>query len=554
MKKLISGIILSLALISCSNPGNDVNIENVGSSGEDANNYAVNSYEAINSPRDMSITPAISYSDLFLDSAVVENYIQNEKLSDTVAKAVRNFYNVRNYQYAWFSTNGLLEQARGFWSLYGQEETKESSANNKLGKKMDTLVTSDTVFISTTDTSFTNIELGLTEKFINYTRTNKDEPMARVINMQQFIPVRKWNAMELADTILNRNDSVLMRGVNDQYYLLKNQLRLYHQIAKSRGWDSIKPINKKISKGSSSPGIALIKKRLRLTQQLPGNDTSLIYNDSLELAIKSIQEQHGLKTDGIISDSLVKILNAPVEQRMEQILMNMNRAAWSPARKDSNRIQVNIPSFMLYVYEGVKKVFDMQVVVGKQGTNTTMFTGSLNQIVFSPHWNLPKSIVKDEIMPAMKKDPNYLKKKNMEIVKQNDSIPTIRQLPGPDNSLGKVKFLFPNSYDIYFHDTPKKELFNRQVRAYSHGCIRLADAAKLAEYLLRNNPGWSADKIQQAMNSNKEQYVKLEKPVPVVISYYTTWVDENGRLNFRNDIYGHDKKTTLKLFKRGVNF
>jgi murein L,D-transpeptidase YcbB/YkuD len=151
-------------------------------------------------------------------------------------------------------------------------------------------------------------------------------------------------------------------------------------------------------------------------------------------------------------------------------------------------------------------------------------------------------------MPALKKDPNYLKKKNMEIVKQQGDVPQIRQLPGNDNSLGKVKFLFPNSFDIYFHDTPAKGLFNQANRAYSHGCIRLEDAQKMAQYLLRNQSEWTPEKIQEAMNSNKEQYVKLQKPVPVVINYFTAWADENGQMHFRNDIYKHDEKTARRMF------
>ena len=206
---------------------------------------------------------------------------------------------------------------------------------------------------------------------------------------------------------------------------------------------------------------------------------------------------------------------------------------------------------MLHVYEQGKKAFDMEVVVGKEGSNTTMFAGNLNQIVFSPAWKIPASIVQDEILPAMKKDPNYLKKHNMEIVKQNNNLPEIRQLPGPQNSLGKVKFLFPNSFDIYLHDTPHKGLFGINKRAFSHGCIRLADAEKMAQYVLRNDPEWTPEKIKTAMNSGKEQYVKVKNPVPVVITYFTAWVDESGQLHFREDIYGHDQQAAHKLFVIG---
>ena len=286
-----------------------------------------------------------------------------------------------------------------------------------------------------------------------------------------------------------------------------------------------------------------------LTGDLGGADTSAIFNDSLETAIKSYQQRNGFTPTGIINDSVIKALNVPVNDRIEQILANMNRMLWLPANIPDNHITVNIPEFMLRVYEGNTKVFDMNVITGKQGSNTMMFYGDLNQIVFSPYWNLPVSIVKNEIMPAMKKNPGYLKEKNMEIVgRGNDSIPKIRQLPGPGNSLGKVKFLFPNSYDIYFHDTNAKELFNKKNRALSHGCIRLQDPEKMAKYLLRYDASWTPEKINAAMNNTKEQYVKVSKPLPVIITYFTAWADENGMLNFRDDVYGKDKEVRGKMF------
>src|SRR5687768_10107884 len=214
---------------------------------------------------------------------------------------------------------------------------------------------------------------------------------------------------------------------------------------------------------------------------------------------------------------------------------------WMPAVQYDNYISVNIPDFMLTVFENKARAFDMPVAVGKEGTNTTMFSGEMNQVVFSPYWNIPASIVRNEILPKMKSDPNYLKSRNMEIVgKKNDSLPSIRQLPGKENSLGKVKFLFPNRYDIYLHDTNSKDIFKKDKRDVSHGCIRLSDAEKLANYLLRGNSAWTPEKVKAAMNAQKEQYVKLNATMPVTITYYTTWVDENGQLNFRDDVYAND--------------
>jgi L,D-transpeptidase YcbB len=226
----------------------------------------------------------------------------------------------------------------------------------------------------------------------------------------------------------------------------------------------------------------------------------------------------------------------------------MDRMRWLPQKPQGVLITVNIPEFVLHVTNGKNKVFDMNVVVGKEGNTTMMFNGDLNQVVFSPYWNVPPSIVRKEILPAMERNSNYIQAKNMEITGNEGDLPVIRQKPGPGNALGKVKFLFPNSFNIYFHDTPEKSLFEKDKRAYSHGCIRLADPVKMANWLLENNPEWTPEKINEAMNSGNEKYVKLKKAVPVIITYYTAWVDETGRLNFRDDIYQHDEVLMQKMF------
>ncbi|MER3471937.1 MAG: hypothetical protein C4330_11615 [Chitinophagaceae bacterium] len=248
---------------------------------------------------------------------------------------------------------------------------------------------------------------------------------------------------------------------------------------------------------------------------------------------------------------LIKDLNVSAMTRLQQILMNMERMRWMTIEPTGNLIVVNIPEFVLHVYEGNKKAFDMNVVVGKEGHNTTIFNGDLNQVVFSPYWNVSPSIVRKEILPKL--SDGYLASQHMEQVGTEDGLPKIRQVPGPWNSLGRVKFLFPNSFNIYFHDTNAKSLFSKDKRAYSHGCIRLSEPEKMAEYLLRSQPEWTPDKIQAAMNSGKEQTVRLKKPVPVIITYYTSWVDDNGRLNFRDDIYGHDSTLARKMFVPGTS-
>jgi len=356
----------------------------------------------------------------------------------------------------------------------------------------------------------------------------------------------------LADSLITKKhkDDKYFEDVNPLYRGLKEQLSQYYTVAKNGGWPVIPEMKTLPKKGASAPEIALLKKRLQLTADLAGNDTSSVFNDTLENAIRDFQSRHGITASGKLDKQTMEELNVPAKVRVQQLLMNMDRMRWVAVQPRGNLIVVNIPEFVLHVYEGTTKVFDIDIVVGKEGTNTMMFNGDLNQVVFSPYWNVPPSIVAKEILPAMEKNPNYLAKENMETTGNDDGLPVIRQRPGPGNALGKVKFLFPNSFNIYFHDTPAKSLFEKDKRAYSHGCIRLREPEKLANYVLRNQPEWTPEKISEAMNSGDEKYVKVKDPIPVVITYYTAWVDDNGRLNFRDDIYGHDASLAEKMFNK----
>lgn len=517
--------------------------------GSNRDSTQINNADSLNSEmiRDESINEANAYSDLFLDSNAIEGFIQKENLSGEEASMMRNFYAVRNNQYAWFATDGPTEQARGLWSLYASEtDTASKNVDRSLKEKMDTLLQRDSVVVTKTDSSFTQTELALTRQLIRYASSNTNGAINRN-TFYYLVPVKKQDAMQLADSILYKQKDSAQYAGNRAYMMMKQQLAVYYNLAKNGGWDSL-TVNQKLKKGSKSPAVATLKKRLSATNDYMSTDTSALFSDSLETAVKEFQSRNGLLANGIVNDSMIRILNVPVQERLQQIIVNMNRMLWMQPMNDSSRVHVNIPSQVLYVWDSSKKVIEMPVIVGKEGMGTVMFNGDINQVVFNPYWNVPPSIVKSEILPAMKTDPSYLKKHNMEIVKQDDSLPVIRQLPGKENSLGKVKFLFPNTFDIYLHDTPDKSLFAKKDRALSHGCIRVADAPALVQYLLRDQPEWSQDKIKKEMNSGKEQTVSIKNPEPVYITYYTAWVDENGHMNFRDDIYGHDKDARQKMF------
>ena len=502
------------------------------------------------SKRDYSITKNNAYNDLFLDSVDVVKYIADNKIPDSISPRIISFYNTRNYEYAWFSSDGLSEQAMGFSSLLNFIGDI-SFRQKKLWKKMDDLMADTNLKVSESNKSILSTELLLTEKLIEYSRANFQKGYVKRKELERFIPFKKQELIALADSLLNKKhkDDKYFSDINQAYKLLSDQLRKYVGIAKSGGWPTIGEINKKDFKlNKSSSQVLSMKKILMATSDIPVKDTSDIYDETLKNGIKSFQKRFGFTPDGKLNDKLIEQMNVPVIDRIKQILINMNRMRWLPQEPEGRLIEINIPAFILHVYNGKNTVFSMPVVVGKDGHNTTLFSDLMTTIVFSPYWNVPPSIVKKEIVPGMDSDQNYLDEHNMEITGEENGLPVVRQKPGLDNSLGKVKFLFPNSFNIYLHDTPAKELFNKDIRAYSHGCIRVADAEKMANYLLKDNNKWAPEKINEAMNSGKEQYVKLNDPVPVFITYYTAWVDQNRVLNFRDDIYGHDKEVTEKMF------
>jgi murein L,D-transpeptidase YcbB/YkuD len=593
MRKIVIGIAAVAMLSSCQQVAGWFGRNNSA----DSTTLTSENAHAAKLMRDESITKENAYSDLFLDSATLENYIQKQNITGDKADRMRNFYLVRNNQFAWFTSGGLTEQARGLWSLYASEDKKDKKEPAaRIEERMDSLMTNDSLFFSTKDTSFrlgkatsspnkihssaakkdtssvaakqtaattdsssvTTIpffsasdttlmqtELALTEQFVQLASEGKG--LITADNFYWLVPRKKMDAMQLADSLLNKQKDSAMWQNNAQYTALKSSLQPYYSAAKNGGWQPI-PSAAGLQKGRKSPAVVLLKKRLAATGDYPVSDTSNIFSDSLVTAVKSVQEQYGLTPTGRVTDSLINELNVPAQERMQQILVNMNRVLWMPQKDDSVEIRVNIPSLELIVYRDTTNVMSMPVVVGKEGAGTIAFRDQITQVVFSPYWNIPQSIVQREIKPAMKKNPNYLQKKHMEIVKQDDSLPQIRQLPGKDNALGRVKFLFPNSFDIYLHDTPDKNEFAQQNRALSHGCIRVAQPDSLAHFVLRNQPEWTPEKIAEAMNSGKEQKVDVKKPVPVVITYYTAWMGKDGKMNFRKDVYGYDQKTAARMF------
>ena len=341
-------------------------------------------------------------------------------------------------------------------------------------------------------------------------------------------------------------------------------LQTYLELAKEYDGQPLPAVRKTIAPGDSYPGVPQLIRFLRLVGDLPADanvpEDETIYRGPLVDAVKSFQSRHGRDSDGRIGAQTLADLNVPLRQRVRQMQLTLERWRWMPDAYQKAPIVVNIPEFRLRAYdEKFKIALTMNVVVGKAYDHSTpVFEEKMAYVVFRPYWNVPYSIAKAEYFSRIARDPDYLAKKGFEVVNSRQEVVTsgtvtsdvlaqlragklfIRQAPGPKNSLGLVKFIFPNDYSVYMHDTPAQEFFSKSRRDFSHGCIRLGKPADLAVWVLRDNPGWNMDRVRAAMNGSATQQVNLAHRIPVLIVYGTVIVTEDGTVHFYDDIYGHD--------------
>ena len=341
-------------------------------------------------------------------------------------------------------------------------------------------------------------------------------------------------------------------------------LQTYLELAKEYDGQPLPAVRKTIAPGDSYPGVPQLIRFLRLVGDLPADanvpEDETIYRGPLVDAVKSFQSRHGRDSDGRIGAQTLADLNVPLRQRVRQMQLTLERWRWMPDAYQKAPIVVNIPEFRLRAYdEKFKIALTMNVVVGKAYDHSTpVFEEKMAYVVFRPYWNVPYSIAKAEYLSRIARDPDYLSKKGFEVVNSRQEVVTsgtvtsdvfeqlragklfIRQAPGPKNSLGLVKFIFPNDYSVYMHDTPAQEFFSKSRRDFSHGCIRLGKPADLAVWVLRDNPGWNMDRVRAAMNGGATQQVNLAHRIPVLIVYGTVIVTEDGTVHFYDDIYGHD--------------
>jgi L,D-transpeptidase YcbB len=346
------------------------------------------------------------------------------------------------------------------------------------------------------------------------------------------------------------------------------------ELARTDDGEKLPLVTKPIEPGRTYQGTPRLTRLLRLLGDLPASadvpaDTQT-YDGQLVEAVKHFQIRHGLDADGRLGPATINQLNVPLQDRVLQLQLTLERWRWLPDEFSAPPIFVNIPDFRLRALdENNKVVLDMRVVVGKSmRTQTPVFTRDMTYVVLRPYWNVPPSILRGEIIPAIQRNRNYIAEKNYEVTTLSGEVVTsgpisdevlaqlqagklaVRQKPGPTNALGLVKLIFPNEHNVYLHSTPSQNLFSRSRRDFSHGCIRVEQPAELAAWVLRNNPGWTVEKVQEGMQSGKDNVtVSLVKPVPVFIVYGTALAYENGDVHFSEDIYGFDVKLAAVLAK-----
>lgn len=393
--------------------------------------------------------------------------------------------------------------------------------------------------------------------------------------------------MSLQTTSLFANDPVeatqysTLASVN--FWQLNKAITLYQNAAQQE-WPII-PDNPYLLKiGTRSNTVLLLRERLKLTGDLDPMDDigGKRFDYQLSNAVKNFQARHGLKADGSVGNGTRIELNIPPETRAKQIAINMQRWADLASQLGDRFIIVNIPDFHMYLYDHNQKMLSLRAIVGKPDLQTPEITSKVTRIVFNPYWNIPNTIAKKDIAPKMLEDPHYASRMHIKVLtsEQEDASEIspwrvnwsaasygnfnyhLRQEPGADNALGLVKFEFQNSHDVYMHDTSAKDLFNTDNRDYSHGCIRLENPFSLAEYLLKDDQRWNEERIQQIIEAGHTKYVKVPQPIPIFIVYITAWVDDEGRVNFRDDLYqmdsdnpvvGQNKPETLPDVNENVN-
>jgi murein L,D-transpeptidase YcbB/YkuD len=502
----------------------------------------------------------------------LKTFIRGERIYSAVL--VRGFYKGRNYQPAW-SQGGYLMQAdtliRAIEEAYGDGLTPDyyhlgliKSLVDRAEKKLIDPIHMADLDILLTD-AFLTLCCHLSGGCVN--------PVT--IESEWFAKRRDVDVSSVLEQALKKKQvrEALMglRPEQGFYARLRQALAQYRELSTKGEWPQV-TAGPSLKKNLGSDRVVELRKRLAASGDLEANEAKRgnYFDEKLEQAVIFFQKRHGLEADGIVGPITLKALNVPLKQRIRQMELNMERLRWILGNLEQRSIVVNIADFKLHVVENGKSILSMKVVVGKPYQSTPIFTAKMTYLVINPSWNVPESIARKEILEKIKNDSHYLAKQNIKVLRGQgphaeeldpetidwteiaaDSLAyRFVQEPGPLNPLGRIKFMFPNQFNVYLHDTPSKRLFSENVRTFSHGCTRIEKPFELAAYVLQNAPGWTQEKLLAAIEKGNEQKILIPNPLNVHFLYLTAWVDEWGALQFRSDIYGRDKRLDEALRKK----
>ncbi|HXJ87313.1 MAG TPA: L,D-transpeptidase family protein [Candidatus Binatia bacterium] len=496
------------------------------------------------------------------------------------SKHVNKFYEFNGYALWWTRAQEPTPQAQQFITLLEHPEQKGLSPEDYDGPRWrERLSKLKPLTQQSTELDAAQFDLALTVcamRYISDLHIGKVNPK-RVAFFIDDEPKKLDLPEFLKDHVVNVPDlSAALAHVEPPYPVYHRTIQAlqnYIEFAKEDDGEQLPPVKKAIAPGQPYSGTPRLARLLRLLGDLPSeakvSPDSTIYDGALVGAVRNFQHRFGREPGGLIDAQTVADLNVPLSRRVRQMQLMLERLRWLPSSYQEAPIVVNIPEFRLRGYDKTFNVgVTMKVVVGKAlGHDTPVFTDTMQYVVFRPYWEVPPSITRAELIPHIVRDPDYLAQKDFEVVDHHENVVSagrassevidglragtlsIRQRPGPKNSLGLAKFVFPNSYNVYMHDTPATEFFARSRRDFSHGCVRLENPAELAAWVLRDNPGWNPDRIRAAMNGSTTQQVRLAHPIPVLIAYGTVIVLEDGLVHFYDDIYGHDAALEKALAK-----
>ena len=379
--------------------------------------------------------------------------------------------------------------------------------------------------------------------------------------------------LEMSRAIDSGNVSNLIDSFRPQaavYHQLKSALARYRSLQAAGGWQAV-PDGQTLKPGMNDPRVVALRRRLAVTGDMPAaNDESPEFDEQLEAGVRRFQARHGLEADGVVGKGTLAELNVPVEARIDQLRVNLERARWVLNDLPQDFVITDIAGFRVMYFRGGELFWESRAQVGKSYRKTPVFRDSIRYVEFNPTWTVPPTILKKDILPKVKKDPGYLQKKNIRVIDRNGKTVDagaidwsrypaagfpymLRQDPGPKNALGRVKFMFPNKHAVYLHDTPHKSGFARAQRTFSSGCIRVEDPFAFARLLLDDQTDWDQSRIDRTLESLKTTRVNLTEPLTVMLLYWTAVVNNDGQVIFRKDVYDRDA-AVLSALNAGFSF